>query len=155
MIYISRHGNLTGPFDKTPKLKKISTALEKGFDVEINIRYEKQDGFTIGNPRHSVKVEKEFLIDNQKNLWCHCKNLKALSECLVLGLNCFSSEFDDYSLTSKLFIWGYPGKIIPGGILVLPELLNQFPTTIKIAGICSNDIEKYKLLVETKENEKE
>ena len=58
-------------------------------------------------------------------------------------LNYFWHQKDDVTLTSKGWIWAYPGKQpIKGSIAVMPELNNDDLT--QCAGICSNNIMKYK-----------
>jgi hypothetical protein len=54
----------------------------------------------------------------------------------------FWHQEDDYTITSKGFIWTYPGKkLFLKSICVLPEKFNY--EKIKCTGICSDFIEKY------------
>ena len=57
----------------------------------------------------------------------------------------FWHETDKYTITSKKYIWAYPGSIVTGNyksICVLPELNDQ---CIKnFSGLCSDFIESYK-----------
>ena len=60
-------------------------------------------------------------------------------------INChyFWHEEDKYTITSKGYIWAYPGEEInENTICVLPEKINQ--KIGKCAGICSDFIEKFK-----------
>ena len=53
-------------------------------------------------------------------------------------INCFWHQSDDYTLTSKGYIWTYPNKkILPGGIMVVFGNQN-IPKTEDIGGICSD-----------------
>ena len=55
----------------------------------------------------------------------------------------FWHQEDDYTITSKGYIWTYPGKkILPKSICVLPERVNY--KKIDCLGICSDFIGKYK-----------
>ena len=67
-----------------------------------------------------------FLVKNFRKLWVHCKNidsLEILSE--VKLLNIFWHEGDDYTLTSKNFIWTYPGKqVCNKSVLVIDDARN-------------------------------
>ena len=59
------------------------------------------------------------------------------------NIHCFFHDKDHYTLTSKNYIWAYPG--INGGkmtIAVKPEDKNL--DLKKFTGICSDQIEKYK-----------
>jgi hypothetical protein len=46
------------------------------------------------------------------HLWVHCKNIEALYEFAhgTSGFNYFWHQEDDFTLTSKNYIWTYPGK---------------------------------------------
>ena len=58
-------------------------------------------------------------------------------------LNYFFHQEDDITLTSKGYIWAYPGKQpIKNSIAVMPEL-NKDDLT-KATGICSDYIKDYK-----------
>ena len=55
----------------------------------------------------------------------------------------FWHQEDDYTITSRGFIWTYPGKkLFPNSICVLPEHANY--KDINCKGICSDFIDKYK-----------
>ena len=80
-------------------------------------------------------------------LWIHCKNTEAISALNDFPethlLNYFWHQNDDVTLTSKGYIWAYPGKQpIKSSIAVLPEIHND--DTTHAIGICSDNIKKYK-----------
>ena len=64
-------------------------------------------------------------------------------------LNCFWHQQDDYTITSKGFIWAYPSKkLTKNSIAVLPESSNYTLDELKNSyGICSDNIEYYKSLI--------
>jgi hypothetical protein len=146
MVYIAHRGNVGPATNNHTGMGKIETALSLGYDVEIDLRYSNKS-FWIGHDKEEDKVSAQWLIDNILKLWCHCKNRAALAACLEMGAHCFWHQTDDYTLTSKGCIWAYPGEAAKGCILVLPELLTITDFTPYI-GICSDQIEHYKHLVE-------
>ena len=89
------------------------------------------------------KIKKEYLQDYR--LWCHAKNLEAITEMSKYPqIHYFWHQTDDITLTSKGHIWAYPGKQpIKNSIAVLPELYNDNLDVCR--GICTDNIEKYKL----------
>ena len=64
-------------------------------------------------------------------MWCHAKNFEALEYLTRCAAHCFYHQEDDYTITSRGFIWAYPGQ--PGGrytIAVHPERLK--PEELKV-----------------------
>ena len=60
-------------------------------------------------------------------------------------LNVFWHQEDNYTITSKGYIWVYPGqRPCYGSIIVMPERTTYSKSVIeKCGGICSDNIEKY------------
>jgi|TARA_B110001454_G_scaffold212180_1_gene228674 hypothetical protein len=145
MILIAHRGNTAGinP-ERENTVAYINEALEKGYHCEIDIcKWDNDLGkFYLGHDEPTEVVDREWLKDN--NLWCHAKSYNALEAMMAMGIHCFFHKGDDYTLTSNGWIWAYPG--MPGGvktIAVHPEKLN--PEEVKkFAGICGDNIEKYK-----------
>ncbi len=143
MILISHRGNIGGPHpDKENSPEYILEALSFGFDVEIDVWLER-DKFYLGHDHSEFLIDKSFLF-NEK-LWCHAKNLDALTALLKEPtIHCFWHQCDDVTLTSKQYIWTYPGKKIASerAIAVKPE--SQISWDISMAeGICSDFIADY------------
>tara|TARA_R110001606_G_C15271070_1_gene639483 strand:+ start:383 stop:805 length:423 start_codon:yes stop_codon:yes gene_type:complete len=140
MILISHRGNIDGKnIELENKPTYINDALKKGYDVEIDVWY--KNGFYLGhdNPQYSVKPS--FLL--QDKIWCHAKNIEAIIEMKKYPIHCFWHQEDDITLTSKGYVWVYPGKQpIENSIAVMPELYND--NISKCIGICSDNIKKYK-----------
>ena len=108
--------------------------------MEIDVWY--TDGFYLGHDKPEFKVSRKFL--ENKNLWCHAKNLKALEKLQKIKTKYFWHQEDDYTLTSNGYIWTYPGKnLSKKSISVLPEL-KKTKLSKSISGICSDFIAKYK-----------
>ena len=63
-------------------------------------------------------------------------------------IHCFWHQKDDVTLTSRNFIWTYPGKpLTDNSIAVLPELNNDNSMKMlpkKLFGICSDYIKNYR-----------
>lgn len=124
MILISHRGNIDG---KDPKREnsplQISDAVVFGFDVEVDLRGHNGKIY-LGHDEPQYKVGKHFINEFSKNLWVHCKDRYALEYAMEHDLNFFYHQKDDYTITSKGYLWAYPGIQEAGNktICVLPEL---------------------------------
>jgi len=141
MIYISHRGNLEGKSENNENRPEyVMKAVNKGFDVEIDVWFQKDD-FYLGHDHPSFKVDKDFILNNR--FWCHAKNADALYEMSKINCHYFWHQDDDYTITSKGIFWVYPGKnLLTNSICVLPELSDQ--KEFNCLGICSDFIEMYK-----------
>lgn len=141
MILISHRGNIDGPNEvRENSPYYIMEALTMGFDVEIDVWF--VDGeFWLGHDSPQYKTDYKFLMNER--FWCHAKNLDALMEMKKYAIHYFWHETDTVTLTSKNYIWAYPGKQpIKGSIACMPELENDL--VIECKGICSDYIKLYK-----------
>ena len=143
MIFIAYRGNINGRQpERENTVAYIEEALKKGYPCEIDVCKWDGEKFWLGHDEPTEAVDREWLKDN--DLWCHAKNYNALEAMMAMGIHCFFHQEDDYTLTSYGYMWAYPGK--KGGvktIAVHPEKL--FLSDVKkFAGICGDDIEKYK-----------
>ena len=148
MKLISHRGNING---KQPTLENspnyILNAIEHGYDVEIDVWYDK--GWWLGHDAPEYKIEEIFLTANASRLWCHAKNGEALVEMKKTdpwykkGLHYFWHQEDDFTLTSKGFIWTFPKKMLYyNSICVLPE--RGYTGDLNACyGICSDYIKDY------------
>lgn len=144
-ILISHRGNIFGRnISRENTCSYIDEAIEQGFDVEIDIRIV-DDKIYLGHDTPDTEIEFYFLLQRKRYLWCHAKNLEALIFLLQNNLHCFSHDTDDYILTSKGFIWAYPGqKINDKTICVMPERANyDEQSLLECKGICSDNIVAY------------
>lgn len=138
MILIAHRGNINGPNPETEnEPDNIQSILALGYDVEIDVWY--ADGWWLGHDLPQYEIDFSFL--NQSGLWIHCKNYDALQRLIPTDLNFFYHTDEDYALTSKRFIWAYPGQ--PGGdhtICVMPET----PADAEgFVGVCSDRVVDY------------
>jgi len=144
-VYISHRGNLFGPNpgrENHPTYIKKALAIPK-LEVEIDVWFT-DDGWYLGHDKPCYKTDEDFLSNTR--LWIHCKDIITLQKAVAAGFHCFFHQNDDVALTSKKYLWLFPGQPIPDygmTIAVKPEL---FPALdISNAGaICSDYILKYK-----------
>ena len=144
MILISHRGNINGKIpEKENSQEYINQALEKGYNVEIDVWYI-DDKWFLGHDKPQYEIELTYLFNNF--LWCHAKNIQAFKAMLSRGVHCFWHQTDDVTLTSKGYMWTDPGKeLTTKSICVLPEVSGQAPTDARhCAGICSDYVEKWK-----------
>lgn len=148
-IFIAHRGNLNGscPNDENRPLY-IEHALSLGYDVEIDIWY-KEGEYYLGHdaPTHLVSVK--FLVYYGNNLWLHVKNEETLNHIRQSsGLNYFWHNNDEFTLTSKGFVWSFPSKkIYPNYINLMPEINNISASDFRfknVCGICSDYIKNLK-----------
>jgi hypothetical protein len=144
MFLISHRGNLRGANKKLENSPSyIMNALQKGYDVEVDVWLEKNQ-YYLGHDRPQYKIDLSFLKNNK--LWCHCKNIDVLYNLLYADVHCFFHDMDDATLTSKGYIWTYPGAFLTKkSICVMPEKIDYDDKYLtNLSGICSDYIEDYK-----------
>lgn len=146
MIFIAHRGNINGPnLDKENSPKYIDRAINIGFDAEIDI-WIKEHSLFLGHDKPEYSIDFKWLQDRISKLWIHCKNVEAIvffQEC-AYKFNYFWHQNDDITLTSKNYIWTYPGKQpIKNSIAILPEINND--DISYCIGACSDYIQTYKI----------
>jgi hypothetical protein len=141
MYLISHRGNINGVSksrENSPSY--ITEALEKGYDVEVDVRFENRK-FFLGHDKNQYEINEKFLLN--KKIWCHAKTTEALDALERINAHYYWHQEDDYTLTSRGFIWTYPGKkLLSKSICVLPEKFKY--NKIDCEGICSDFIENYR-----------
>ena len=150
MLFIAHRGNTNGPdqFENSPE--HIDKAISLGFDVEVDVWV---DGYKIflGHDEPQYKIDNFFLEKRRNNIWCHAKNIHALKYLLDNRFHVFFHDKDDYTLTSKGYIWSYPGTtLVEGSICVVPEMMTQDPDYLEknihlIHGVCSDYVQTHKI----------
>ena len=138
MILISHRGNLNGKSNTENRPGYIYKALLQDFDVEIDVWYI-DDEFWLGHDIPQYKIEENFL--ENPRLWCHAKSIDTLYKMTSNSLiHCFWHQEDDVTLTSRGYLWTYPGKqLTKKSICVLPE--KRFEA--EMAGVCSDYIKEW------------
>jgi hypothetical protein len=153
MKLIAHRGNINGPNpseENNPDY--IEKAISDGYDVEIDVRYDRyEEQFYLGHDKSQYLVSKYWLAQNMEKLWVHCKNIEALYEFSNKGgYNYFWHQEDDFTLTSKKYIWSYPGKpYTPNSVIVMPEwnLKVESFSDLKVYncfGVCSDYVGRIK-----------
>ena len=77
MKLISHRGNINGRDESRENHPEyIQSALDKGYDVEIDVWLTSYNQFYLGHDKPQYFVKSEFL--EKDGLWCHAKNIDAL-----------------------------------------------------------------------------
>jgi hypothetical protein len=142
MILISHRGNLNGPNEvRENSPYYIMEAIAEGYDVEVDLWWVNGRVY-LGHDEPQYEVSDEWLGERIDKLWVHCKNVESLNWIRSTSLNYFWHEQDTLTLTSKNYMWVYPGKQpITGSIAVMPEIHND--DISKCLGVCSDFIIRY------------
>jgi hypothetical protein len=143
ILYIAHRGNINGiNKGRENTVEYILEAINKGFDCEIDVRYI-DNKLYLGHDTPDYEINLAFLLNNSSKLWVHCKNLEALNYLIdYKELNIFWHQNDDYTITSKGYIWAYPHKeTLNNCIIVMPEWHNYVDLNSNCKGICSDFVE--------------
>ena len=152
MKLISHRGNIHGSnmeLENDPN--QIDICIEMGYDVEVDLRYDELTGsLWLGHDEPQYPITWTWLSQRSHELWIHCKDFKTLNEmsCFARtsdsmpGYNYFWHQTDDYTLTSKGYIWTYPDKKVgPRSVLVD---VNGEGIDQECYGICSDHVGQLK-----------
>ena len=140
MRIIAHPGNINGPSEDENSIEQITTCLDLGYDVEIDVRYDPLTSvFWLGHDEPEYKISWKWLANRHERLWIHCKNIRTLYEFAQRA----SSEYqyfwhqeDDFTLTSGNIIWTYPGKpYTPRSVVVMPELNMEITNMSDLKGL--------------------
>ena len=145
MILIAHRGNINGPVPyKENSPEYLVEALSKGYYVEVDV-WKIGDDIFLGHDKPEYPINISFLKSNS-NFICHAKTPETLELLLKHNLHCFSHDKDECVLTSKGFIWTYPGKSLTDtSICVMPEWNNPELNNVfvsKCYGVCSDWVSK-------------
>ena len=141
MILIAHRGNITGKNpEKENEPSYILDAINKGFDVEIDVWYV-NNTFFLGHDKSQYEIDVEFLFNDK--IWCHAKNIDALYEMIKYSdIHCFWHQTDDVTLTSKGYLWTFPGNKLTKNSISVKPAHNIDPGIC--AGICCDYIGRYR-----------
>ena len=146
MLLIAHRGNINGRFELWENEPTyIDKAIKEGFDVEIDVWY-KDNILWLGHDKPDYDVDFRWFKDRISKLWIHCKNIEAVEffSSVEYDFNFFWHQEDTLTLTSKKYIWAYPGKQpIVNSIAVMPEI-NEDDIS-QCLGICSDYIKTFDL----------
>lgn len=144
MILISHRGNINGRIeDAENRPDYIDDTIRLGYEVEVDV-WVIEGTFHLGHDEPQYAVSLNWLYQRKNKLWIHCKNIEAVEwfNNLLGTYNYFWHQEDTVTLTSKNYIWAYPGKQpIKNSIAVMPELYDD--NIDECIGICSDFIQNY------------
>ena len=140
MKLIAHKGNINGPDpsrENTPE--QIEYCIKNGYDVEIDVWYDLDGKLWLGHDKAQYEITWQWLAGLQSYLWIHCKDFRTLTEFVdnTSGYNYFWHQGDDYTLTSKRYIWSSPGKTYSKNTVIVeqdPLALHDY----NCYGICSD-----------------
>lgn len=148
MRFIAHRGNYNGPSEHENTSEYIKHALyDMKLDVEVDIRIDDKGRFRLGHNeigdfvgdwgrlvRYNPYLDK---------IWWHCKDIETFRAALDSKLmHCFFHDQDDCTLTSRGYIWVYPGKtIVQDCIMVVQEtILHTKEELQKCYAVCADNI---------------
>jgi hypothetical protein len=151
MKIISHRGNIQGPVpDKENRPSYIDCALQLGYEVEVDLRFEKGE-FWLGHDEAQYKIEKHWASLRKEHIWFHCKDIYSCLELAKLEENFkyFCHEFDNYVITSTGKIWVHDlTKIIDNNCIIPLISLNDIKQYKNSApyGVCTDYVNELKLI---------
>ena len=142
MIVIAHRGNTNGTNpDKENTLLYLEEAYNKGFDVEVDL-IGINGILYFGHDEPQEVACTNFIQRN--GVWCHAKNTHAIELLADLRANYFWHENDAATVTSKGFIWCYPGHFVNSKKAIWLDLFDtDLPAYDHVYGICTDKGEQY------------
>ena len=149
MLVIAHRGNSAGPNKETENHPDTIDRVyhQYGFHSEIDL-WKTEKGLFLGHDYPQYAVDTGWLHLRSTLLWIHCKNIAAFAmfqnHPYKNDFNWFWHEDDAYTLTSKGYIWAYPGRKMPdrgpyNAIAVMPEVTSmQHRDLINFSGVCTD-----------------
>jgi hypothetical protein len=145
MLLIAHRGNLDGPISENENNpKSIDRALIEGFDVELDV-WVLDNKIYLGHDQPNFNISIKYLEERKQWLWLHLKNFESADYFVdEIGFNYFAHEIDPYVVTSKGFIWSYPGKCRSNKKIVLMPEWEVGDTLNGATGVCTDYPIRYK-----------
>ena len=139
MRRIAHRGNYQGKnVERENTYLYLKEAIIAGFDVEVDV-WLIDDKFFLGHDGPNEEVSLDQLKFIQPFAWFHAKNYAALETLLTNRMHVFFHDQDEYTITSRGYIWAYSGKFVgPNAIACMPESTPGFSVPSNAAGICSD-----------------
>lgn len=143
---ISHRGNLNGvELEEENHPNKIEKVISLGYDCEVDL-FRIKNSFYLGHDKPQYEITYDWLLNFNEKLWIHVKNFEALNFLVNKNteLNYFWHQSDDFTLTSKNFIWTFPDKVTnKNSVIVKLDFQPNYLNDIEIFGICSDYISLY------------
>lgn len=143
-LLISHRGNTHGPdLDKENTPAAIAQTINSGFDCEVDLRVVESKIF-LGHDKPQFQIELSFLNEFRDKLWIHCKNFEALvyMNNIDNSFNYFWHQNDMFTLTSKGYIWTFPGNDYSSNSVIV-NLDKNLVLDKDCYGICSDYVSHY------------
>ncbi len=141
---ISHRGNIDGAEKNIENTTfAIEKAINNGFDCEVDL-WINEKSIYLGHDKPQYKIELSFLNEFRDKLWIHCKNFEALvyMQNIDHDFNYFWHENDRFTITSKGYLWTYPGnKYSENSVIV--NLDKNLILESNCFGICSDYVKHY------------
>jgi hypothetical protein len=140
MNRIAHRGNISGiNIARENKIDYLQEALDAGYWVECDIQYT-DDGLYLGHdePQEYAPIN----LMRHSRVICHAKDLDSVILLDRIGAHYFWHESDRITLTSKGYMWCYPGEHINHSKAIWLDLADiSLPNDIpaSIFGICADD----------------
>jgi hypothetical protein len=140
-IIIAHRANLNGPDTNDNHPTAILTALQEGYDIEIDTWITNHQLHTgHDHPQHPLPPSLKI---NNPHIWWHAKNTTALDHLLQHGANTFWHQHDDRVITSHGLIWCHkdhphhsPHSVIL--LFTIPDITNWNRTRQQCHAICTD-----------------
>lgn len=152
MRLISHRGNLAGPIpERENKPDYIQEAIDKGYDVEIDVRLNTV-GMFLGHDTPDYGTTLEWLLDRKESLWVHAKDFNSLDLLLAQGMRVFYHQLEKHTIIGNTrIIWSHDiseadlRSIIPViGESDVVSFMAEGRTEAPFYGICSDFVESLK-----------
>lgn len=143
---IAHRNNLRGPAHLTHESENdfvyVSHAFIENFDVELDV-WCIQNKFYLGHDRPGQEVSIKFL--ENKNIWCHAKNVEALAALQTYPhINVFGHNVDDMVFTSHKWLWTSSPKVLSLNINKAVFVLTDDVFKVFVREILSSNTENYR-----------
>ena len=149
MILISHRGNINGVEGKENHPDYIDRAIEKGYDVEIDVRQDNRTGYYLGHEQMKHHLEKSGLIGLKQNLSRPAQDFGSLEILLILVLRVFYHDKELHTIIGNTqVIWSHNiEEASQNSIIPLLELdkLQVWKDMIDedVYGICSDYVGRW------------
>jgi hypothetical protein len=148
MKLISHRGNLSGPEPLNEnRIPFIQAAIDKGYDVEIDVRL--LDRLYLGHDAPDYPVDLSWLIDRKDRLWVHTKNFAAMSFLIDYDLRVFYHQHEKHTVIGNTKnIWSHDieeaseKSVIP--LISMDDVSRNRGIKTRFHGVCSDYIEGFK-----------
>jgi hypothetical protein len=138
VFLISHRGNTHGSVKKEENNPYfLDKLLKTCYNIEVDV-WLLDNKLYLGHDIPQYEVTLEFLKNDL--LWCHAKNLDALQYMLDHKIHCFWHQSDDFTITSRGYIWTFPNKDVTKNSVIVCHTKEEteYYSKMDIAGVCSD-----------------